>query len=112
MVHPLNELKNLKKATAELNRFKRAAAAIPATPEELEDLRQGIAILEGEIQSQGSTIEAQGVLIAKLADFVDLPEDYEIHVEEPAGDAVEDPAQDPEGIALVEAIHERKAESE
>jgi len=103
MVHPLNELKNIRKATAELNKVKRAADSLGKilTPEEAEDLRQGIAIVEGELVSLGETVAGHDALLSRIVEYIDLPE-----LEEPA----DDPAKDPEGIALVEAIVERKAE--
>ena len=99
-MHALNQIKNLRKANAEIARARRAAASIPdaATKEDLEELRAGMVELD-------ELLAAQGLVLAKLVDFVELPDDYEL---EPA--EAEAPANDPEGIALVEAIVERKAE--
>ena len=109
-MHPLNQLKNLRKANAEIARVRRAAAAVPdaVSREELEELRAGMAELD-------EILEAQGLILTKLVDFVELPEDYELEVAEDAPEvdqAPADPAQDPEGRALVEGIIERKGESE
>lgn len=102
-MHPINQLKNVRRAQGELNKVKRAADALARnlTPEEAEDLRQGLAIVEGELASIGETVAGHGGLLARIVEYIELPD-----AEEPP----EDPAQDPEGIALVEAIHERKAE--
>lgn len=70
--------------------------------------REDLEAFRADLEALDARLEDQGLTIAKLVDYVELPESYELE----ETDEPEDPAQDPEGTALVEAIIERKAAAE